>query len=405
MADFFPLISRAVAGLREQTPEARNAIYERARAALEGQLRALDPPLPDADIARQRLALDEAIARVETQAAEDAAYAAERAADQEPPAPVFESAPAPRPAPAPSAPPRPAAAPAESVQTGTPRPRIAAPVPARDRSNRTRMFVVGGVLGAIIVAIATAAILTRDHRPARIDPDPERQAAAPAGGDTKINDRIDGPAPTQQPGQNGTPPAQRSEQRVPEVPGGPRNEVGVAQRAMFIEEASASGQQPSIFTGRAIWRLDSVNDGQGSQVETAIRADVEFAEAGLTMVFVVRRNTDPTLPASHLVQLTFGRNEIGKERSVRDVGVPVFKQEETGAGTPLSGLVVPVTENIFLIGLANLSTEVTRNMDLLRTRAWVEIPMRFTNGRRAVINFEKGVSGDRTINEALNAWR
>ncbi len=67
MADYLPLISRAVSNLPEDTPDARRAIYERARAALEQQLRSLNPPLPEADIIRERVALDEAIAQVENE--------------------------------------------------------------------------------------------------------------------------------------------------------------------------------------------------------------------------------------------------------------------------------------------------------------------------------------------------
>ena len=48
MADFYPILARAVAGLSETSPEARRAIYDRARAALVSQLRGLDPPLSEA---------------------------------------------------------------------------------------------------------------------------------------------------------------------------------------------------------------------------------------------------------------------------------------------------------------------------------------------------------------------
>jgi hypothetical protein len=68
MADYYPLISRAVAGLEKSTGEARRALYERARKALVDQLRGIDPPLSEADITRERLALEESIRKVETEA-------------------------------------------------------------------------------------------------------------------------------------------------------------------------------------------------------------------------------------------------------------------------------------------------------------------------------------------------
>src|SRR5271170_1079369 len=72
MADYHPLIARAVDGLGTSTGEARRALYERARAALVGQLRSIAPPLSEADITRERLALEDAIRKVEAESARKA---------------------------------------------------------------------------------------------------------------------------------------------------------------------------------------------------------------------------------------------------------------------------------------------------------------------------------------------
>src|SRR5215217_6177984 len=69
MTDYYPLIGKAVAGLEKNTGEARRVLYERARTALVGQLRNMDPPLTESEITRERLALDEAIRKVEAEAA------------------------------------------------------------------------------------------------------------------------------------------------------------------------------------------------------------------------------------------------------------------------------------------------------------------------------------------------
>ena len=69
MTDYFPLIARAVEGLVTNTGEARRALYERARSALVAQLRSLEPALPEADITKERLALEDAIRKVEADAA------------------------------------------------------------------------------------------------------------------------------------------------------------------------------------------------------------------------------------------------------------------------------------------------------------------------------------------------
>jgi hypothetical protein len=68
MADYHPLIARAVDGLGTSTGEARRALYERARSALVAQLRGIEPSLSEADITRERLALEDAIRKVEAEA-------------------------------------------------------------------------------------------------------------------------------------------------------------------------------------------------------------------------------------------------------------------------------------------------------------------------------------------------
>src|SRR5712675_2489219 len=72
MADYHPLIARAVAGLDKNTGENRRSLYERARTALVAQWRGVNPPLEESEITRERLALEEAIRKVEAESARHA---------------------------------------------------------------------------------------------------------------------------------------------------------------------------------------------------------------------------------------------------------------------------------------------------------------------------------------------
>jgi hypothetical protein len=122
MAEYYPLLAKAIGSLPNSTPETRRVVYERARKALIGQLRTLHPPLPDAEIDNESVALDRAIERLESEIAQAAPAAApsQTAPAQTPsaapasPSDVTRSGrPAAAPAPKPAMPPSPAPSSAE----------------------------------------------------------------------------------------------------------------------------------------------------------------------------------------------------------------------------------------------------------------------------------------------------
>jgi hypothetical protein len=129
MADYYPLISRAVAGLDKNSGEARRVVYERARSALLAQLRGVTPALNESDITRERLALEEAIRKVEAESARQFVDSAR----PQPRDDAFRAAPPPRSpqprAPAPGQPPPPRQAQARQDTARRPAANPAMPVP------------------------------------------------------------------------------------------------------------------------------------------------------------------------------------------------------------------------------------------------------------------------------------
>jgi hypothetical protein len=418
MADYYPLISRALDGLSDKSPDMRRAVYERARSALMAQLQSLNPPLPVGEITRERLALDEAIDRVE---AEHTPREAPRAPPTSP-APAGTSTPPPAPA-APAADMRrslpEAAPPAATVRPEPARdpvpegdyddfaPEDALPPPVRERprigtvtritpdQGRRRAIILGSVLVVVMGLIAAAAWLLR-VQPSEFQEQPSVEASKAPEGDTKLSDRMTGDRP---PAQTPAP--------APATPGlsPPRSEMPVAQRAILYEENQGDPQNPKASPGRALWRLDALNPGQAQALETVVRANIEAPPAGLSLALSIRRNTDSTLPASHIIELTFTMAGDDPNRIVRDVGLLQFKAEEAVRGTPLAGLPVPVKDNVFLIGMSNLPGDMERNRELMLRRNWIDLPIRFASGQRAILSFEKGVSGDQVINDAFRQWQ
>ncbi len=70
MADYYPLIAQAVAGL--ENAQERRTLYERGRNALLAELEAIRPPLRQSVITKERLAFEEAVRRVEAEKAHPA---------------------------------------------------------------------------------------------------------------------------------------------------------------------------------------------------------------------------------------------------------------------------------------------------------------------------------------------
>jgi len=455
MADYYPLIARAVAGLDKNTGEIRRALYDRARAALVGQLRSVDPPLNESDITRERLALEEAIRKVETEAskrrpeapedvrpsltdeglrgfravvaeaeglggatagANQAAHNVYDAVSAETPLPEeqptrengLKAPPAEESVTAPAAPvvdlqrepdtfaftEEPAAAEphAERVWQPPPPPHLdeqhgeaAAEYPPPVRSYGRLVRIV--LLLLIIVGVAVAAYwqrqaLTLMVAKLRGSPATTQQQAAQPSGKPKIIDRVGGD----------------NAQNAANAPA-----ASVAQKVVLYDE-DPSDPNGKRYVGSAIWRTETVSPGPGLAPEIAIRADVEIPERHMRMTWSLRRNTDTALPASHTVEIMFTLPADFSEGGINNIPGVLMKADEQARGVPLAGLAVKVTNGYFLIGLSAVDIDVQRNVDMLKSRDWFDIPIVYTSGKRAILAMEKGVAGARVFEEAFRTW-
>ena len=487
MADYYPLLSRAVGALSDSSADARRSIYDRARKALVGQLQAIQPPIAEADIARETDALDEAVARIEAEIAGKAAAETAKppapekapeappkteppkAASPKPPAeqakePASEAAKAPaKPdapqtgAVAPAAPEPPSAAPippsppkpfsfrppeaveaektarkaeddtAGSVGTGekaeleaggdaaataladneletppslkAPRPREAprpaAPGPAAQASRGNRLWIVGGVVVGVVLLIAGLAIKLKG-RPedlAKLRPAPTAPAETPSSG--KIAGRVGDETPAAT--------TEKTETKQPATPAANQAPLPVAHRAALLVEAPETPEKVKTYIGSVVWRLDNVPGGPGQPLGTAVHADVEIPEAKVRMTVDLQKNMDASLNASHTIEIRFSLQPGSIIPGVKQIGAVQMRREDMANGDPLAGVPVPITDTYYLVGLARGDMEA-RNIELLKTRGWLDVPLALTNGRIAKFSLEKGASGDRVINDALSVW-
>jgi hypothetical protein len=57
-----------------------------------------------------------------------------------------------------------------------------------------------------------------------------------------------------------------------------------------------------------------------------------------------------------------------------------------------------------LIGAGAAAPARARNVKLLKERSWIDIPIVYGDGKRALIAIEKGAPGARAFAEAFAAW-
>ena len=115
----------------------------------------------------------------------------------------------------------------------------------------------------------------------------------------------------------------------------------------------------------------------------------------------LRRNDDKQLPASHLVEIAFTLPPDFPHRGISNIPGMLMKQGETVRGIPLRGLGVKVATNFFLIGLSSVDADMQRNIELLNEGSWFDIPVVYSDGKRAIIAIEKGTPGERAFADAL----
>lgn len=514
MADYHAILKRAISALPTPNGEARRAVYEKARTALLNQLKSFDPPLAASEITQQRLQLEDAIRKVESEAAKGLLRQSHVAPS---PAPAASAAPppvAPVPPAAAEAPVArepvahvpvqpPAGSPVETLPAGkSPSPPPAetpAPVPAapaatpgsgvlkravdeagalggaaaelgrqardvlaeateeapvtpsfgretatppreskKDKGRRRREsetadgtpsrlpLIVGVAAAVLVVGIGIVALWSQreaisaffgGNKAPIVDLAQRQQGEklAPKSSDRLSQDENAGRAASQAkpvPTQTITP-APQLQSATPTQPatGGddktqpPAAQAVplVAQKAILYEEGKAGAGQAQISPGKVVWAVvpDPTDPKPGAQ---RLEARVEIAERGLSMRLDMHPNFDTSFPASHLVELRFTLPAGFDGKSVANVPGVIFKPTEQARGDPLAGAAAKVAENFFWIALSATDQDRSRNLRMLKERGWIDVPILYENGRRAILTLEKAGAGDQAVADALTAW-
>lgn len=179
--------------------------------------------------------------------------------------------------------------------------------------------------------------------------------------------------------------------------------IGVAQKAILYEEP-IPGAPGTKLDGTVVWSFVNEPALPGDKPVPQIRGDIEIPEVGLKMRLSIHKNDDQALPASHIVEFSFGVSPSFAGKFIDAAPGMIAKQTEEARGDTITGAVAKVSDSLFWLALSGLEQDVARNIQLLKDRPWMDIPIRYGNRRRAILTFEKGATGEKAFADAFAAW-
>ncbi|WP_256752718.1 hypothetical protein [Mesorhizobium sp. Mes31] len=222
-----------------------------------------------------------------------------------------------------------------------------------------------------------------------------------------------GTAPATPPA-NGAAPAAPADAAAPPAPAGAtptapaaapaQAALPVGQKAIFYEERTSTAQG-SAEPGNIVWSLVQESPGGDLPPEPAIRAEATIPGKDIQLRMTIRRNTDQTLPASHIIEMIFLTPDGFEGGGVDNILRVAMKSSEQDAGSPLIGIPAKIADGFFLVALNDTKADEDANLTLLRGQDWIDVPVVYKTGRRALLTMEKGIPGEKVFDEAIKAWQ
>jgi hypothetical protein len=183
---------------------------------------------------------------------------------------------------------------------------------------------------------------------------------------------------------------------TPDGGAGPEEAAAPPALAELLEEDRNEVDGGRRFMGTVTWRTEPAEGGLAAVAEATI------PDRQMTMTLSIRRNTDRSLPASHIILVTFGVPQgflFGTVANMQNVRMAQSIDQVSGA--LVAGLTVRVTTGSFLVGLTDTEFERKHNLEILMQRSVVKVTVIYGTGGRAIMAIEKGASGERAFAAAL----
>ena len=172
-------------------------------------------------------------------------------------------------------------------------------------------------------------------------------------------------------------------------------------RAVLYEEGKDKATA-TITEARTTWSTVPDPKVPGS---LSLVARVEIPDREIVVTLKMDPNRDASFPASHLIEIRFALPSGFDGKSITNVPGLILKESEQARGDPLRGAGARVSENYFWVALRNGDADRTANMKLLGERGWIDLPLLYETGRRAILTLSKAGTGDAAYAAATASWR
>ena len=119
----------------------------------------------------------------------------------------------------------------------------------------------------------------------------------------------------------------------------------VQKAEMWVGSLKEPEKVDRIYNATVQWRLENVGGSSGEPVTPAVRGEVDIPDAKLKMSILIRKNADPTLSASHTVNISFTPASDSPLGGIKAIGPLQLRRPDAQAGEKIVGIPVPISEN------------------------------------------------------------
>jgi hypothetical protein len=160
-----------------------------------------------------------------------------------------------------------------------------------------------------------------------------------------------------------------------------------------LYEERTDDRKPSLIDGTVQW---SLADGPTAKVE------LEYPSRGIAANITFRRAQDVP-SAAYVFEIAFELADTFPFGGVDSVQRVALKPDEASRGNALIAVPIRGSDKLHLIGLSGSPDAVKANADLLKTRDWIDIPIAYKNGRRALLTLHISPIGHQALAAVLDA--